>query len=272
MYILVYTMQLTKRAVRIGNGAAIYVPKKYGGKELIVIFPEEIQEIRKRVLTNLIDFMPNIIGIYLYGSYARNEQKENSDIDIFAITQEKDENIKKELSGFDARIMTLKGVKNAIENYPLLIMPILKEAKPLLNPHLLEELKNSKIELKKLKWNFEDIKRIIKIIEGFIEIDKNDISPSHIYSLMIRIRSCLLMECLLKNKKFSNESIKRLLINYGFEEKAVDNFFDIYALIRENKEFKINVKKSEILRLIKFLKEYSKKLENETKKKIGKRY
>ncbi len=136
----------------------------------------------------------------------------------------------------------------------------------------MEELKNSKIELKKLKWNFEDIKRIIKIIEGFIEIDKNDISPSHIYSLMIRIRSCLLMECLLKNKKFSNESIKRLLINYGFEEKAVDNFFDIYALIRENKEFKINVKKSEILRLIKFLKEYSKKLENETKKKIGKRY
>ncbi len=127
MYILVYTMQLTKRAVRIGNGAAIYVPKKYGGKELIVIFPEEIQEIRKRVLTNLIDFMPNIIGIYLYGSYARNEQKENSDIDIFAITQEKDENIKKELSGFDARIMTLKGVKNAIENYPLLIMPILKK-------------------------------------------------------------------------------------------------------------------------------------------------
>ena len=55
----------------MGNGAAVYIPKEYSGREIVIILPEGIDEIKRRVLTNLIEFMPNIIGVYIYGSYAR---------------------------------------------------------------------------------------------------------------------------------------------------------------------------------------------------------
>ena len=90
MYTPVYTMRLIKKAVEIGNGAAVYVPKEYLGKEIVITLQESVQEIKKRVLTSLIEFMPNILGVYLYGSYARNEQTLDSDIDILVITKEKD--------------------------------------------------------------------------------------------------------------------------------------------------------------------------------------
>jgi hypothetical protein len=136
---------------------------------------------------------------------------------------------------------------------------------------LLEELKNIKFDLKKLRWNFEDIKRIIKIIEGFIGLDEKDISPSHIYSLMMRIRVCYLIECLLKNKEFSNEGVKKLLIGYGLGNRETDKFSCIYRAIRNDEKLIAKIDKTEILNLLRILKDYSFKIENETKKKIKKR-
>jgi predicted nucleotidyltransferase len=264
-------MRIVKKAVEIGNGAAVYVPKEYGGREVVVILPEGIDEMKKRVLGRLIEYMPNILGVYLYGSYARDEQIEESDLDILVITKEKDTEIKNALNEIDARVMPIEDVKKAIMNYPLFIVPILKEAKVMLNPLLLEELKNIKFDLKKLRWNFEDIKRIIKIIEGFIGLDEKDISPSHIYSLMMRIRVCYLIECLLKNKEFSNEGVKKLLIGYGLGNRETDKFSCIYRAIRNDEKLIAKIDKTEILNLLRILKDYSFKIENETKKKIKKR-
>ncbi|MBS3089221.1 nucleotidyltransferase domain-containing protein [Candidatus Pacearchaeota archaeon] len=264
-------MRIIRKAVQIGNGAAVYVPREYSGKEIVVLLPEGIEEIKKRVLSKLIDFMPNIIGVYLYGSYARKEEVKESDIDVFVIVNEKDENIKNALKDVDLRIAPIESVRRTIKNYPLLIMPILKEAQTLLNPALLEELKNSKIDLKKFKWSFDEIRRTVKIIEEFVKLDEEDISSSHIYSLMMRARVCSLIECLLENKKFSNEIVKKRLLEKGFDKEDIEKFFYIYREIREDKELKTKIRKKEILRLVTFIKEYSARLENETKKKIRKR-
>jgi len=75
------------------------------------------------------------------------------------------------------------------------------------------ELRSSQINFEKFKWNFGDIKRIIKIIEGFIEIDDKDIGPSHIYSLIMRIRVLHMMDSLLSKQAFSNKSIENLLVD-----------------------------------------------------------
>ena len=265
-------MKLIKKAVEIGNGAAVYIPKEYEGKEVIIFIPEGVKEIKKRVLISLINFMPNIIGVYLYGSYARNEQSTESDVDILVITKDKDENINNTLKDIDARVVPIEDVKRTIKEYPLLIIPILKEAETLLNQNLLDELKKHKVDFKKLKWNFDDINRILKIIEGFIDLDDKDISSSHIYSLIMRVRVCYLIECLLKDKKFSNKAVKDLLLDYGLKKDLIEEYFDIYRKIRDNEDSKIKINKEEILNLIKIIKDYSKKLENETKKKIEKRH
>ena len=264
-------MRLIKKAVGIGNGAAVYVPREYMGKEVVVILPEGIKEIKHRVLNELIDFMPNILGVYLYGSYARDEQELGSDIDILVITKEKDENIKQALKNIDARVVSIEGVKKSIKDHPVLIMPILKEAEVLLNPVLLEELNTSKIDFRKFSWNFGDIKRIIRIIETFVDLDDKDIAPSHIYSLILRIRVCYIMEGLLENKQFTNKAVIDLLLEYGLKRKQVQKFFNIYRLVRDDQKITIKITKEEVLRLTSILKNYSSKLENETQKKIRKR-
>ena len=259
-------------AVGIGNGAAVYVPKEYSGREVIVLLPEGVEGIRKRVFEGISGFLDNIVGVYIFGSYARQEEERNSDVDILIITKEKDVRIKNAIGDGDIRVMTLDSVKRAIREQPLLIVPILREAKTIINPVLLEELKAIEIDFKKFKWNFDDIRRIIKIIEGFIKLDDEDISISHVYSLILRIRVCYLIECLLKNKKFSNEGTKELLLTHGFGRKEIDNYFDVYRRVRDDEEPKDKIKKEDILKIINFLKIYSEKVENETKKKIGKRH
>lgn len=260
-------MKLLKQVVEIGNGAAVYVPKEYIGKEVVVTLPENLENIKKRILTSLIDYMPNILGVYLYGSYARNEQEMQSDIDVLIIVKEQDERIKEKLKDIDVRIIQIDKLRKTIKEYPLFIIPILREAQTLLNPSLLEELKNEKIDLKKFKWNFDEIKRTIKIIEKFIEIDEEDISPSHIYSLIMRIRVCYLIECIIKNKNFSNAGVKVLLNKEGLNKEDIKKYVEIYREVRDNKAMKDKVSKEEILKLISILKNYSEKLENETKKK-----
>lgn len=264
-------MKIVRRAVEIGNGAAVYVPKEYKGKQVLIVLPEGIEEIKKRVLTKLIDFMPNILGVYLYGSYARGESTKESDIDVLIIVQEKDEKIKTLFDDIDVRILTLDGIKKSIKNFPVPIVLVLKEAEVFLNPLLLEELKKEKYSLKGLRWHFEEIKGMVKIIEGFIKLDDKNINASHIYSLIMRARVLYMIECLLRNKIFSNEGVKKKLLNYGLNEKVFENYYKIYQKIRNNEVVEEKIDKKEIERLIKIIKNYCIEIENETKKKTRKR-
>jgi len=260
-------MKIIKKAIEIGNGAAVYVPREYKGKEITLFLPEGIKEIKRRVLSKLIEFMPNILGVYLYGSYARNEQTEYSDVDLLIIVQEKDDKIKAIFDDIDIRVITLENIKKSIKNLPALILPILKEARVFLNSLLLEELKQEKIDFRKFIWNFQDIVRIIKIIEEFIKIDDKDISPSHIYSLMMRARILCMIEGLIKNKNFSNKIVKKTLLEHGLNEEIYEKYYSIYQKIRDNQDVEEKVTKEEILNLIKIIKKSLKKIKNETNKK-----
>ena len=264
-------MKIMKKVIVIGNGAAIYVPKEYVGREVVVTLPEGLEETRKRLFNKLIEFMPNILGVYLYGSYARNEQNIRSDIDILIIVNERDEKIKNLFDDIDIRILTLKEIKKTIKNFPAIVVPILRESKPFLNQVLLDELKNLKFNIRKFDWHFQDIKRIIKIIENFIELDDGDITLSHVYSLIMRFRILYMIETLLENKTFSNSGVKKILLNRGFSEEDYEKFYYVYQSLRDGEEVKERINKGDVVELIEALKKYLKNIENETKKKIRKR-
>ena len=142
-----------------------------------------------------------------------------------------------------------------------------------LNPSLIERLRNVDINFNKFKWSFDDIKRIVKIIEGFLDL-YGYAKPSDIYSLIMRIRICYVMECLMNNKNFSNDGVEKVLLNYGLKKEKIDWFFEIYRKIRDNEKIDVQdarIKKEDIFVLIKIVEDYLKKIEDETKKKIGKR-
>jgi len=214
--------------------------------------------------------MPNVLGVYLYGSYARKESTGQSDIDLLIIVREKDEKIKNLFDDIDIRILTLKNIKNSIKNFPIPIKILLQEAVVFLNPLLLEELKKEKAKLNGLRWHFEDIKRIIRITEGFIKLDDKEIDSSNIYSLIMRIRILHMIECFITNKTFSNEGVKKKMFGYGFKEKLFDKYHQIYRETRNNELVKEEIKKEDIKKLIRIIKIYLKEVQDETKKKIKK--
>lgn len=265
-------MRLVKQAVAIGNGAAVYVPREYVGKEVVVTLPEGITEIKSRVLTALIECMPNIVGVYVYGSFARNEQELDSDVDILVVTKEKDRRIKEVLSGMDARVVPLNAAMKAIREYPVLIVPILREAVALLNPVLLEELKSKTLNIARLRWSLEEAKRTVRIIETFMGLDKAEVSATHLYSLLMRARVCVLIECLLKNKAYTTEKLKNTLFQHGFTKETVGQWLALYREVRYNRDVSASASREEIQALIVFLKKKLNQINHETRKAVEKRH
>lgn len=264
-------MKILKNVIRIGNGAAVYVPREYFGKQVIVILPEGILEIKKKIIERLSDYMANIVGVYIFGSYARGESNSLSDIDLIIITQKEQKELKYLFEDMDARVMTLNTVRKSIQNMPVLILPLLKEAKTIINPILIEELKNSRINYAKFKWNFEDIKEILKTIEIFIEADEEDISISHLYSLFMRVRVCYMIDGLLNGLSFNNKGLRTELVKRGLDEKKYLDYYEIYRRVRSGEEVDGRIDKEEILFFINLIRQYAKELENETRKKIRER-
>ena len=74
--------QIVKRVVESGTGGIVYAPRKWLGQEVIVILPKQPGDIKERLIGILGPKLEHVIGIYLTGSYARNESAKDSDIDI----------------------------------------------------------------------------------------------------------------------------------------------------------------------------------------------
>ena len=83
-------MELIKKTVKAGNSSAVTLPKSWLNKEVRI---ELVKKSKETILDETLKIIENyietneIIGIYLTGSYARNEEDEKSDIDIIIITE-----------------------------------------------------------------------------------------------------------------------------------------------------------------------------------------
>ncbi|PIO08652.1 hypothetical protein COU59_00845 [Candidatus Pacearchaeota archaeon CG10_big_fil_rev_8_21_14_0_10_34_12] len=199
-------MEIIKNASRWGNSAGVILPKKWIGKQVKIILIDRTENIEKEVMEIIKKYLEDIIGIYIVGSYSRNDYTDNSDIDIIAISNE----TKKELSSgkYNISIYPLESVKKTLNANPVLIYPRILESKTIINKKLLEELKKEKIGGSE-KY-IDETRRIIKINEGIIKIKPGKIPDSVIYSLVLRIKGLLLI----KNMKDKKILMKKEFLNY----------------------------------------------------------
>ena len=195
----------------------------------------------------------------MVGSYARNEQTEESDIDIIAVSNK----IKKEIiSGkYHISVYPLKSIKKTLKNYPIMIYPRIIEAKPIINKNLLDELRSIKINNHKFKEFFDDTQRIIGINKGIMELDQVESeylgSNSIIYSLILRVRGVFIVKSILLGRKYSNKLFKKWLIkNVG--KKNSEKFYLIYNSVKDNKRIKIKIKIKDAKKLLDFLEKETK--------------
>lgn len=245
--------QLVKTVVRSGNGGAVWVPKSWLGQEVVIILPEKPRlGLKERIVHLLEPYLKDVISVGIYGSYARNEQEKDSDIDVLAVTSEKRMKIKE--GNVEITSLPIDKLKSAIQKYPTMYHQMVREAVPLINALVLEDLKSIKVKKENFMPYLRETREHGKSNREFLELDKLDgpylASYSVMYSAMLRLRGLFIMKCILEKGRFSNRNFKSWLKAKGVRLHEYESCYHAYRLMRDGrdaKSLKISVETAEKL-------------------------
>ena len=204
--------EIIKSVVKMGNSACVLLPKSWLDGKARVELIEKPLNIKKDIIEILEDYLEDVIGIYIVGSYARGEQTPRSDVDILVITHKTNKRIKK--GRYEIILITKKDVEYQLKENVLPILPMLKEAKPLINTKLIEDYKNAKLTKRNLKWHIDTTKSAMGVARASIKLSKEmgllegDASA---YSLILRLRTLYIINCLRKNKLWKKKEFLNLI-------------------------------------------------------------
>ncbi len=243
--------QIMRIAKAFGNGAHIFVPKEWAGEQIVLIKPQR-KSVRERIISVIDPYLDSVVGVYLYGSYARGEQIYDSDIDLFIIAERK---IKINIEGMHIICLEQKELEKAIKLEPLLMYSVLSEAKPIINSKLIEDLKkNYKPKIEDFEEFLKDCRRIIKINEEFLEAEKDLYLKGEavIYSIVLRLRGVFILKSLLKGEKYTHKSLKSW-IKGNVPEIDFKSIYEAYRDSKSDKKLKQKIKVNDIKSLLKFL-------------------
>ena len=231
----------TKLVQKFGNGSHVVLPKEYIGRRIkFVTETKTFKDIKSEIVEILKPYLENIIGIYLYGSYVRNEQTVESDTDILVITSDKLKIIEN-IDNYHIVSTTINSIENTLKNNAVLILPVIKEAKTIINPDSLRSYKEYKFTEKNTKKFLNDTKKILELNKKGIKLGFE--TGSLVYSLMLRIRGLLMIKLIMSNKLYSKASLYNYLKNNNFEKNKVEELYRIYSSERDDNK----VQKSSII-------------------------
>ena len=237
--------QLVKRVVSSGNGGAVWVPRSWLGEDIVVIRPKKPKlSIAERILRVLVPYLQDVVGVFLYGSYARDEQDSDSDVDVLVVAKNKF-TVKKHKK-MDIKVVELDKLKETMEKNPIMYLSVIREAKAVVNSSLLDDLKKVKVDYKNFKWFIETAIDHVKSSKEFIELDKLYseylASYSVLYSIMLRLRGVFLIKCLIDKKEYSNKLFKKWLLKHNISALEYKTAYGIYRCVRDNKKVKSKIK------------------------------
>ncbi|MFW5847117.1 MAG: nucleotidyltransferase domain-containing protein [Nanoarchaeota archaeon] len=239
--------ELIKPIIRVGNSSGVVLPKEWLNGKAKVKLIEKPLDIKKDILEILDPFFESIKGIYLCGSYARQEQTEKSDVDFLIITSNVNKRIQQGI--YNAILISEQELERQLRENALPVLQMLKESKVLLNKQLIEDYRKIPLTNKNIKWHLDTTKSAMKIVKKKIELYKEleePIDASAVYSLILRLRTLYIIECLNKNKKYNNKDFLKIIKN----NVGNLNAYEVYSNVKNNKDSKktISLKESEALR------------------------
>ncbi len=228
-------MKLIKPIVKVGNSAGIVLPKEwYGGKAKVELIKKPLN-IKRDIFEILGQYLDDIQGVYLVGSYARGEETEKSDVDVLVITNKINKRF--EQGKYNIILVSQKQIENSLQNNLLPILPMLKEAKTLLNKDLILDYQKTPLTKKNLRFHIETTKSAMKMNKAAIELDKDCMSntgDASAYSLILRLRSIYIVDCLKKNKKWSTKEF----VNLTKKAAGSLNAYEGYLRVKSDKKMK----------------------------------
>jgi len=255
--------QVTKIVSKSGNGAIVYVPSKWMNRKVSVNLIDI--DIMEELFYLLKPYLKYVIGLYLYGSYARNEEMEDSDIDILIVVNKK---FKLKPNRFDIHLVEINSLEKIKNNDPLLFYSIIKESRVLINEYLLETFKKVDVNKLNFSWFIDTSKSALKIDKKLLELDRDleKYAPnSSIYSIILRARGFYLMKCIKEKRDYTNKDFLNFLISLGFEKKFIEYAYRIYRAAKIDKEIDLKIPLDYTYRLCLKIEELIKKYEKRKK-------
>jgi len=244
--------QLIKNTIKLGNSSAVILPNTWKYKKVKIQLVEE--SITEDILEILLksDLLKQTIGIYLTGSYARNEETEESDIDILVITDSIDKQIKQ--GTYEITFVSKDNLDKKLKS-SLYLISLIKEAKPLLNKPLIEQYKKATTNLP-LKKYLKEIKSMININKQMADLDKDagdKVSDGTVYSVILRLRELYLINTILNKKQYNKKEFLELINNQGL--------YGAYLRIKNDQKSKDNSQVEDVEKVLDISEKLIKKLE-----------
>lgn len=256
---------IVKTVKRYGNSGGVYVPNNWIGGKVKVELVEEPLDIRMDLLNKIP--LEHVISVILYGSYARKEQSEMSDIDVILVTDEDarieiPEEVKKR---YDIQVKTIRQLRNAVMHDPLFYKIIKDEGVTIINHQVLSELKEKQPELNRIESRLSLIESSLNITKKMHELG-ND--KDIIYPLMLRLKEILLIEYLIENKKYSTDALKKEILRHRIKSRDFSMLINLYRALRDKKNTsKYHVSGELIASIISILEEKVQNVREKTGKK-----
>ena len=221
--------ELIKPIVRVGNSAGVILPREWLNGKVRVELVERPLNIKKDILEILDDYLEDIVGIYIVGSYARGEQTKESDVDVLVITNRINKRLEKK--HYEIIMTTKDVVEDEMKRNVLPLLPMIKEAKVLMNSDLIERWKKTELTKKNLKPHIELTKSALKVVDAALKVDKDmkekNVGDAIAYSLVLHLRSLYLIDRMKKGKKWSTKGLKGLIKKITGSLKAYDGYLRI---------------------------------------------
>ncbi len=244
---------IVKQTREVGTSAGVLLPRSWLNKQVVVtILEPSMEEIARGVFDILIKEKLNfeVKGLYLYGSYARGDNDERSDIDILVITGEKNRLINS--GNYEILLVSEENFSSGlVEN--LNYVSALKEAKTILNKGLIEKYKARNVKFNNKKY-LSEIGRVIKINKDTIETCENkviNVPDGIIYSVILRARELYIIKGIFSNKFYSKWEFIRLV-----GEKA----YSAYLRVKRNEREINNLTAGEMMPILKLSEKWLREL------------
>jgi predicted nucleotidyltransferase len=260
-YNIVITMELEliRPIIRVGNSSGVLLPKEWlNGKAQVKLIKKPIN-IKQEILQILEPYLEDVLGIYLVGSYARGEEDDKSDVDILVITEKENKRI---VHGkYEIILVAKQDLEKTLKKNILPLLPMLKEAKPILNGKLIENYLEILLTRKNLKFYIDITKSAMKMNKIAIEIKEmqnKNISDNIMYSLILNLRQTYIVDCLIKNKKQSKKDLLKLIREITGSERAYEAYVRSKNQEKTRKEINIQESKKIYTYILKKVKEHEK--------------
>jgi len=231
-----------KRTVKAGNSSAVILPRAWLNQEVRVELIKKTPEI---ILKEVLDVAKNyidtekIIGIYLVGSYARNEEEKDSDIDVLIVS----DNVNRKeikIGIYSIMIISWSLLEWKLENDLFPIGPMIIEAKPLINSFSFSIMKERvNVTKKNVKWYIETTKERLRLIKEILNIARKKVDDRTTYTIVLRIRTLKMIQSMTKNRVYPKKHLIELLKKISGSNNAYEAYTSIKnGLKNENKTTK----------------------------------